>query len=142
MTVRHALNLERTTHRHLIEPLTGSLHPKVMLSSRLVSFYRGLIKSPKFSIRFLARLAERDMRTVLGGTLRYLLQQCSLEDFEFEKLSPTLVKKRMVYARAPLGEEWRNLLAVELLSIRNEELLVEGFSSPELEAMFAYTCTS
>ena len=88
-----------------------------MLASRLVSFYRGLIKSPKFSIRFLSRLAERDKRTVLGGTLEYLLKQCSVEEVELEKLTPILVKKRLVYARAPLGEECRNLLAVELMSI-------------------------
>ena len=59
--VRNVLSLDRRTHRFLIEPLSGHLHLKTKLMSRLVTFYRGLVNSPKFTVRFLARLEERDM---------------------------------------------------------------------------------
>ena len=110
MTVRQTLDLERQTHRNLIEPLSGCLHPKVMLASRLVSLYRALIKSPKFSVRFLARLAERDLRTVLGSTLEYLLKQCKFDSSQLDKISSTLVKKKMVYARQETEDEWMSNL--------------------------------
>ena len=79
VTVRNVLHLERTTHRYMIEPLSGCLHPKVMLASRYVGFYHGLVNSTKFSVRYLARLAERDMRTVKGKTLNYILEQCNMD---------------------------------------------------------------
>ena len=44
VTVRHTLDLERQTHRNLIEPLSGCLHPKAMLASRLVSIYKAFDK--------------------------------------------------------------------------------------------------
>ena len=142
VTVRHTLNLERQTHRNLIESLSGCLHPKVMLASRLVSFYRSLINSSKFSIRFLARLAERDKRTVLGRTLEYLLQECKLDNSQLDKLSSNLVKKNLVYARQESDELWKSSLAKELLDVRTNKLEISGFNEDEVEEMLAYTCTS
>ena len=53
--IRNVFKLDRMTHRSLIEPLSGRHHLKVMLLSRYVKFYRELLKSPKFTIRFLMR---------------------------------------------------------------------------------------
>ena len=40
VTIRNILNLDRRTHRYLIEPMSRCLHPKVMLMSRLASFHK------------------------------------------------------------------------------------------------------
>ena len=93
--VRNVLNLDRRTHKFLIEPLSDQLHLQTMLMSRLVNFHKGLIKSPKFTIRFLARLAENDHRTVFGNNLNWLLSKCNLENVE--ELSPRIVKEKVLY---------------------------------------------
>ena len=56
VAVRLAWSVPNTTHRYLIEPISESLHPKVMLSSRYVSFVKRLSSSPKYVIRVLASL--------------------------------------------------------------------------------------
>ena len=94
--VRNFLNLDKKTHRSLIEPLSGHLHLKTMLLSRFVRFHKGLVNSPKFTVRFLARLAERDQRTVHGKTLNWLLGQCKVE--HIDDLTSNLVKRNVVYS--------------------------------------------
>ena len=54
--VRNVFNLDRCTHRYLVEHISGCLHPKVMLASRYVTFYKALVSSTKLGVRYLARL--------------------------------------------------------------------------------------
>ena len=72
VAIRQVFDVDRCTHRYLIESISSSLHPKVMLASRYVTFYRSLISSSKLCVRVLARLFEKDQRTVLGKTLDQL----------------------------------------------------------------------
>ena len=67
--MRNVLNVDRTTHRYLIEPLSNTLHPKIMLISRMIGFYKSQLESPKFCIRYLANIAADDLTTALGRTL-------------------------------------------------------------------------
>ena len=69
VSIRNVMKLDRRTHRHLIEPLSGYSHIKTVLYARYVNFYNSAIKSPKFTVRFLARLFERDHRSTFGKTL-------------------------------------------------------------------------
>jgi hypothetical protein len=64
-------------------------------------------------VRYLAGLAEQDMRTVMGRTLHHLMQQCTVN--QLEDLSPVLIKK---YSATPEAEDWRIPLALELKDIR------------------------
>ena len=73
--IRNVLNVDRKTHRFLVEPMSGHLHLKTLLMARFVSSHKGLRKSQKFTVRFLARLTENDHRTVYGKTFEYLLEQ-------------------------------------------------------------------
>ena len=45
------------------------MHPKVMLSSRLVSFKDTIVNSSKLMIRLLVNLFKGDWRTVIGRNL-------------------------------------------------------------------------
>ena len=74
VTIRMVFNLDRCTHRYLIESISNCLHPKVMLASRYVTFYRSLVTWKKFGVRFLARIQERDNRT-----LESLMTECEKE---------------------------------------------------------------
>jgi hypothetical protein len=143
VTIRTVLNIDRCSHRYLIEPLSGCLHLKTMIASRYVTFYRSLINSKKMPVRFLARLAERDQRTVLGRTLSSLLLTCNLEDGDLMNLNAGLVKKMMVYKAAPADEEWRISLGQELFQLRGAgQLVLPGFTCEEQEELLHYVCVS
>ena len=126
VTIRMVFNLDRCTHRYLIEPISNCLHPKVMLASRYVTFYKSLVNSKKFSVRFLARLQERDNRTVLGRTLEFLLTECDLPSSRLDELSAQLVKRKCSYKRVPDTEAWRIPLLAELIKVRDSQLALEN----------------
>ena len=140
VTVRNVYRLDRRTHRNLIEPLSNCLHLKGMLLSRFVSFHRELLKSRKFSVRFLARLQQNDLRTSAGRTLHSLLEECRIFGYDLEKLTPGRVKSCVRYA--PVTSEWEVKLAKELLALRDRQLVVNGFGHDEVEEMFNYICTN
>ena len=54
VAIRIALDVPATTHRYLIEHLSGSLHPRTMLSSRYVKFVNSMLMSSKPEVAFLA----------------------------------------------------------------------------------------
>ena len=139
VTVRNVLDLDRRTHRFLIEPLSGHLHLKTILLSRLVSFHKSLVNSHKFTIRFLARLIERDLRTVHGKTLNWLLGQCNLEDID--DLSSNLVKRHVLYCSRNEETDWKTSIASELYRVKKKEKEVEGFSDSEINDIFLHICT-
>ena len=78
VAVRHAWNVPNTTHRYLIELISGSLHPKVMLASRYTGFVKSLLTSPKYPVRVLARLCATDNRTVMGCSLSQIGRECGI----------------------------------------------------------------
>ena len=69
IAVRISFNFPRTTHCYFIEPLSQCLHPKIMLCSRFVKFYKTLTTCKKPAVRILARLCENNMQTVFGNTM-------------------------------------------------------------------------
>ena len=70
VAVRHVWNVPNTTHRYLIETISGCLHPKVMLASCCCGFVKSLLSIPKYPVRVLASLCSSDQRTVMGRCLR------------------------------------------------------------------------
>ena len=95
---------------------------------------------PKFSVRYLARLSECDIRTVMGRTLHHLMQQCKVN--QLEDLSPVLIKKSMKYSAVPQAEDWRISLALELNDVRAGKVMLSEFSKSEVEELLAFVCTS
>ena len=104
--VRQVLNLDRCPHRYFIEHVSSHLHPKIMLASRYIMFYKSLVNSSKLCVRFLSRLNENDKRTVLGKTLQRIMDECELSDQQsrLSLLSSSLVKRKMKYYRVPEKE--------------------------------------
>ena len=122
----------------MIELLTeGLLHPKIMLISRLVEFYRSQLESPKFCIRFLVRQVAYDLRTKLGRTLHRVASELNVN---VEQLNGNLVKSKMKYAAVPVDESWRSPLALELMKIRNGDADIAGFTNDEVETMLSFVC--
>ena len=117
--------------------MSDSLHPKVMLCSRFVSFHQSLLKCSKFPVRYLARLHESDQRTVFGRTLAHIAHEC-----DHPLPSKTLVKKKMKYCAVPNSEVWRSSLLTDLLKAKDDISTLPGFSSTEVEEMLKFVCTS
>ena len=140
VAIRQAFHVDRCTHRYLVETISNSMHPKVMLSSRYVTFHRSLISSKKLSVRLLARLFEKDNRTVLGRTLESLCTECNVPDII--SLTPNIVKNRLKYFDIPVEEQWRATSVSELLQLRTESLSLPGFSGGEIQDMLDFVCIS
>ena len=135
VAVRQAFRVHRCTHRYLIEPISGTVHPKVELLARFVTFYKSLKNSTKLGLRLLVRLAERDGRTIMGKTLNRLSLLCSINDIM--QLTSRHVKKNLAYHPVPIGELWRISIVKELI---HSDL--EGFSNEEIIEMKDFICRS
>ena len=137
--MRYIFNIDRRSHRYLLEPLTEQMHPKIMLASRLVTFYRNQLNSSKFRMRFLLRLAADDKRTVLGRTLDKISQECNCS---VELLTSRVVKNQLKYAKAPSDEEWRIDVARELYAARKDNGIIPGFSIDDINVLLQHVCVS
>ena len=140
VTIRQVFDLDWSTHRYLIEHVSGCLHPRVMLASRLVTFHKSLVTSNKFPVRFLSRLNKKDLRTVLGRNMKVILDECGLP--RLDQLSANLVKQNCCYFNVPMEQQWRLPLVSELLQVRGKNLHLGGYENTEVETMLKYLCTS
>ena len=134
--VRHILELDRRTHRYLIEEFSDQTHLMTMLYSRLESFRQSLRKSPKFVIRFLAAIQEGDLRTTLGRNVHTLRVQTHEEP---NKLS---IKRNFKYSRIPEDQQWRTPIGQELMSVRSKRIQPDEFTFEELNEMLKFICVS
>ena len=88
----------------------------------------------------MARLFERDNRTVLRKTLDMLCKLCDKEDLSL--LSSNCVKSKLSYYNVPDEEMWRVETVTELLNLRDQSLYLPGFTNEEINTMLVFTCTS
>ena len=58
-----------------------------------------------------------------------------------DELSPSIVKRKLSYKIASVDSDWKVPIAKELFTVRNKELIIEGFSDREIEMIFDYICT-
>ena len=142
VTIRQVFGLHWHTHHYLLEDVSGCLHPKVMLASRYVTFYKSLVNSNKVEVWFMARLDERDKRTVLGKTLQTILEDCELADYNMADLSANMVKQRCSYKRVPEPEKWRPAMLKELLLMKEDKLTLGNFDDKEIEEIIQHLCIS
>ena len=103
-------------------------------------FHKSLTNSPKFSVRFLARLMENDKRTTFGKTLEMLKVECGVESVN--DLHPKTVKDKVLYASPPANDEGVVTLATELLDLRDSRLHIDGFLREEIDFMLSNSCIS
>ena len=136
VTIRNILRLPRTTHRYFIEALSNSSHPKTLLCSCLVKFWQSLKVSKKDSVRYLVNLVYNDRRTLTGRSVTNIAMDCHTErnDLDISAI------KNLSYFQPPPGEKWRIPLVRELLDIRDEEIVVPGFSIEDVQQMLDEVC--
>ena len=137
-TVRILYNVPMDTHTYLIDTISKSMHPKVMLSSRFVNFHRTNLSCSKPSVKLLASLCSQDQRTKYGRNLRNISEECNIP---LEELTKTKVKKMMTYKAVPDDEIWRTKLIDELLGARFATLEIP-LNTEERETILSFACSS
>ena len=131
--------LTNMTHCYLIETISNCLHPQVLLCSRFCTFNIALQNSDKPSIRLLSALYKTDLRTTYGKNLRKISQMC---DMEIDELTSQNIKQNMKYFEVPQEEHWRPSFIRELLDVKDNKMLVEGFTADEINDLIDMVCIS
>ena len=77
----------------------------------------------------------------MGRTLEYLLDECSIRNYGLDALSPQKVKRTLTYMGGKSEMIWRDDVAIELMNVRNGQLVIDGFTKDELDDLFGAICT-
>ena len=125
----NAFSLDRRTHRYLIEPISGCLHPKVLLASRYISFTNSLKVSNGLGLRILYRLSSVDQRTVMGKTSTKIMRECNTDR---ENLTANIFNKKMRYSVALESKSWRMGIVSELI---DENMVAPGLLEADVQDM-------
>ena len=104
VTIRNVFKIPYTTHRYLIESISGSSHPKTMLTGRFVKFAQSLVSSKKTDVSYLAKVVKNDQRTLMGRTLGQIARD---SDIPKDALNSAVVKNKLIYFPVPEDEKWR-----------------------------------
>ena len=137
VSIRLALGVPNTTHRYLIESLSGCLHAKTMLSSRLVKLRDTMISSNKSSVKLLSNLVQGDHRTVMGKNLASIQRELNMDN-----ISPVVVKKNMKYFPLPENQAWRIHFIKELLEARTGKVKIDNIETDDINNMIDLLCTT
>ena len=86
----------------------------------------------------LAKLYEKDLRTVYGKNLRQISNICK---YEIDDLSTHIVKNTVRYRNLPENETWRIPIMKEMLFARENNLEIEGLSKKDINGMLNFVCT-
>ena len=138
VSIRRMLRLDRKTHRHLIEPLSGMEHLKKTVFKAFMSFTRKLEASPKSAVREVYAVVKNDCRSVTGANLRNINRECVADPSRpFAEVS---VQKKQFFPIPP-DAEWKISLIQELIDMRDDEE-DSTWSKEEVNDTLEYLCTS
>ena len=87
----------------------------------------------------LAKLNERDLRTVYGNNLRKTADLCGKN---IDELSTHEVKNKVRYRNLPQEEEWRMPILKEMLFARENNIPIEGLSRRDINHIIKYVFTA
>ena len=87
----------------------------------------------------LAKLNQKDLRTVYGNNLRRISNLCGQE---IDELTSQVIKNNVKYRSLPKDEEWRVPTLMEMLFSRENNVEVEGLSRKDIHDIIHYVCTA
>ena len=138
-SIRKIFDLDRRTHRYLIEPISGMEHLKCAIQKRFIRFTKKLETSPKVVVRRLNQIVGKDCRSTTGENIRQIMLNCGADPV----LGPTHEDiTRTAFEAVPTGEEWRIGMINELIDIRDGVINITGLETKELEEMLVFLCTT
>ena len=138
VSTRRMFELDRKTHRYLLEPISGMPHIRQALISRFVNFVSKLSSSKKELLRNAYEAVRTDCRSTTGANIRNIRLECNIG--LSDQLSAECVR-RWKFQPVPPGEEWRIDVVNHILSMRNNRIDDNIMVKDELDAMLDYVCT-
>ena len=121
-----------------IEPLSGIRHIKFSLKQRFIKFVRKISESNKAVLRAMFHTIKLDCRSTTGSNLRKLLldrNKTSVNQLREENF------KSDVYVNIPAGDEWKIVLAKELMEVKNKRLDLHNFTNQEQKELLEFVTT-
>ena len=135
---RIMLKIPRNSHRYFLEPLSGIQHIKFSLMKRFVKFIKKISNSQKHVLRNILGIVKKDCRSTTGRNLRkimLLLGNTSIDEINEEDLN------KQTYSPVNNHDEWRIVMAKELVEIKNKNVIVHSFTSTELDEILEEVMT-
>ena len=116
VSARVMLNLPKTTHRYLIEPLTEDHHIVKSLHARFMKFVDTIENGRKEAPKRVMEMAQTDVRSTTGRNLRHLMLQTS--NFDVKEIDPY----DEPYEAIPASELWRIELVKDILAAKSGDV--------------------
>ena len=111
--------LDRTTHRHLIEPVSITPHINISLLNRFMNFTNKLMCSWKTAAKNLFKIIRHDCRSTTGRNLRKIIHYyCG--KIQISEITTKEISEKN-YHPIPVPEICRLDLVKELLEIRDNK---------------------
>jgi hypothetical protein len=111
VSVRHMWGLPYNAHKYLIETLSGT-HASTMLMCRFTKFIQGIKKSPKQAVQFLYDKIKKNVNTVTGRNVAFVLKATGSN--EIENIKTQEVMKRVKFYDVPEENTFYSFLMVLL----------------------------
>ena len=137
-SVKVMLDLPLSTHRSLIQPLTGVEHVKLSLIKRFLGFLDKIRCSNKKALNMLLQEAMMDVRSVTGANLRNIML---LVDKKNVKEVKTEDWDKIVYCKQQDVDNWKISMIWEIIDTKTGIEDIPGFDSEELEFILHHICT-
>ena len=135
VSIRKMFRLDRTTHRYLIEPVSGVQHIKISIMKRFLKFTDTLANTRKEVVKSVYNTLVNDCRSTTGRNFRQIKLTCksshpSAEDIE-----------RQPFVEVPHGEEWRGNIIKDLINIRDGLCERSNWTKEEAIDGLLHVCT-
>ena len=138
-SIKMMWDLPLETHKYFIEPVSNQSHVKFNIFKRYIGFKDQVFKSKKNVLKHLYSICMKDTNSVTGKNLRKIMFCCdlnSISDLNCDSID------KLVYTDVPNDELWRINFLQELISTRQGELVVPGFTSEEISAIIENICVT
>ena len=138
-SVRITLDLPLTTHRNLLETVTGCRHLHSVLCSRFLGFIEKVRASQKTIPKLLLSHIMYDVRSTTGSNLRNIMLETDKDDIAILSKSDS---EQVKYHPLSKDDEWKKEALIELLDIREGQLEINGLINDEIQQMIETICTN
>ena len=139
--IRRVLNLDRRTHRFLIEPLSKIPHLQTILVSRFMKFVQTLRSFKKFGVRLLSNLCCHDMSTVTGRNIDRTLKKCSISNIDIMNIKHLTIKQTFKYWDSD-GKTEQAELADKLFQVLAGNYEIPGLEFDDAALLFQDVCVN
>ena len=130
-------------HRYFAEGL-GGMHAYTMLMLRYVKFLNSVKKSPKIAVQYLYQKVKKDVETVTGRNIAYILKLSGYDDIE--KINLRDLSETIKFENIKKEEKWKINMIQEVVNIKKNVLTLDnmddGLDENEFNDIIYYLSTS